>query len=45
MNVIEKRKGIHTVMLYAGRLKYAQVQKVIDHLEDMGQIRKKRGTC
>ena len=43
MNVIEKRKGIHTVMLYAGRLKYAQVQKVIDHLEDMGQIRKKRG--
>ena len=30
--------GIHTIELYAKDLKYKQVQKTIDHLEDQGKI-------
>lgn len=30
--------GIHAIELYAGKLKYQQVQKTIDHLVDQGSI-------
>ena len=37
---MSKKYGIHTIELYAKNLKYTQVQKVIDRLEDCGKIYK-----
>ena len=30
--------GIHTIELYAGKLKYHQIQKTVDHLVDQRSI-------
>ena len=38
MKVKNVHMGIHAIELYAGKLKYQQVQKTIDHLVDQGSI-------
>ena len=38
MKVEKVTLGLHTVEFYAGKLKYHQVQKSIDHLVDLGDI-------
>ena len=38
MKLKQVRLGIHTIELYARKLKYHQIQKTIDHLVDQGSI-------
>ena len=38
MKVEKVTLGLNTVEFYAGKLKYQQVQKSIDHMVDLGEI-------
>ena len=40
MKLKDIKMGIHTIELYAGNLKYHQIQKTIDHLVEQRSIQR-----